>query len=78
MAIDERLVKGFGLWTVIKALLDDVLLNLLEVLDILVVCELVHVHSVGFVAPETDDVQRARDAIVGSKDLDQNGCCDMV
>jgi hypothetical protein len=35
VAVDERLVERFRLRDVVEALLDDVLLDLLEVLDVL-------------------------------------------
>ena len=69
MAVDERLVEGFSLRNVIKALLDDVLLDLFKVLNVLVVRQLVHVDSMGFVTPQSNYVQRTGDAVIGGKDL---------
>ena len=72
VAVNERLVEGFSLRDVIKALLDDVLLDLFKVLNVLVVRQLVHVDPMGFVAPQSNNVQRTGDAVIGGKDLLNN------
>lgn len=56
MAVDERFMKCLCLGNVIKAFFNDVFLNFFKIFDVFVVSKLVHVHSMSFVAPESDNV----------------------
>jgi hypothetical protein len=68
MAIDERFTENLGLRNIVEALLHDVLLHLLEVLDVLAVGQLVEVDAMRFVAPEPDDLGGRGHALVAGEE----------
>ena len=68
MAVDEGFTENLGLRNVVEALLHDVLLNLLEVLDVLAVGQLVEVDAMRFVAPEPDDLGGRGHALVAGEE----------
>ena len=67
MTVDERFAEHFALRDVVEALLDDVFLHLLKVLNVFAVRQLVKVDPVGLVTPQPDNLCRRRDAFVRGK-----------
>ncbi len=68
MAIDERFTENLGLRDIVEALLHDVLLHLLKVLDVLAVGQLVEVDAMRLVAPEPDDLGGRGHALVAGEE----------
>ncbi len=68
MAIDERFAENLGLRDIVEALLHDVLLHLLEVLDVFAIGQLVEVDTVRLVAPEPDDLGGRGHALVAGEE----------
>ena len=58
VAIDEGFAEHLALGDVVKALLDDVFLHLLKVLDVLGVSQLVQVDTVSLVTPQPAQICR--------------------
>ena len=68
VTVDEGLGEHLALWNVVELLLEDVFLDLLEVLDVLVVGQLVHVDPLRLVAPQPHDLGGRGDAVVGREE----------
>ena len=56
VTIDKWLAKHFSFRNVVEALLDDVFLHLLKVLDVLGVSQLVQVDTVSLVTPQPGQI----------------------
>lgn len=68
MAVDQRLGQNLCLRDVIKALLENVLLHLLEVLNVLAISQLVQVDTMGFMTPQPHNLSWSGHTLIGGEE----------